>query len=352
MRSACPACGVTASAPPAGGWFAVSVRLAVPTRPSESVAASRNAYRAPASRTPARTTSHFVSAVVENRDASSTSTSGELHRKFTWRSLDVTDAASSIRAEGSTSPPLDRGSRISTCGGRAVGVGVGSGSTVVGAALGMAVGVADGAGDGANIGIREGPLVGVADGGIVGADVGAGTGSDDGCIVHVPLGQSWLEQSPLIEQVSPTLHGEQSWPPQSTSVSVPSSVPSVQLAAVGTPAGAGSGTGVGAGKGVFVGAGRGRDVGAGSGTAVGARVGDWTGIDVGAGLGTAVGDGSGTAVGAGSGIEVGAGLGTAVGDGTGTEVGAGTGTDVGELAGMPPPQEQHISAAVKSSSSW
>ena len=103
---------------------------------------------------------------------SSTSMSGELHCTVTWLSLEVTDAATSIRAEGSTNPP-DHDSRISTRGERAV----------VEAALGMAVGAADDAGDGANEGIRKvivgaGSSAFVDDG--IGMEVGAGIGASVG----------------------------------------------------------------------------------------------------------------------------------------------------------------------------
>ena len=106
---------------------------------------------------------------------------------------------------------------ISTWGGLAVGANdgtillTGKGGARVGAGICTAVGVGIGTAVGAAIGtvIAAGIGTGVGEGD--GAGSGTGDGDGEGCVVHVPLRHSSsLEQSPLIEQESPTLHGGQS----------------------------------------------------------------------------------------------------------------------------------------------
>jgi len=115
--------------------------------------------------------------------------------------------------------------------------------------------------------------VGAAVGRDVGVAVGVGVGAP--VIIQMPTSQEPVIQSEPDRQVWPTRHGEQSSPPQSTSVSSSPLLESVQEIDVGVVVG----TAVGAGVGVGVGA-----------QVVGTGVGDGDGISVGAAVGDAVGE--------------------------------------------------------------
>ena len=82
-----------------------------------------------------------------------------------------------------------------------------------------------------------------------------------------------LTQSVFTLHVAPAVHGLHKLPPQSTSVSSPLRMLSLQVRAVGLAVGAGVGVADGAGEGEAVGVGVGAGVGVDVGDGVGALVG-------------------------------------------------------------------------------
>jgi hypothetical protein len=121
----------------------------------------------------------------------------------------------------------------------------------------------------------------------------------------LPIHESAL-QSSSSAQSCPTSQRGHAPPPQSMSVSKPSRLPSVQLAAVGMGDGSGTGEAVGIGSGAGVGAGIGMRVGMGTGNRLGAEVvGPGVGNDdiEGTDKGLGVGWGERLTVGAAHGVE-------------------------------------------------
>ena len=95
----------------------------------------------------------------------------------------------------------------------------------VGVLVGVCVGVLVGVLVGVELGVDVGELVGVE----VGVDVGELVGVTVGPTAHVPSLQTPEAQSPEVKHAWPLLHGAQSGPPQSMSLSLPSCMPLEQL---------------------------------------------------------------------------------------------------------------------------